>query len=174
VARVVATSEELPPVAVTQPSAVPQPLSRAERVRQQNRQRRLARYEAVVRLVRQGLSQREITRQCRLNRTTVRRWVTAVSFPERKPSRHPATVDRHREYLETRWQQGCRNAAQLWRELCARGFAGRPHTVRDWIGKHFGRRRCQGASGNLIVAHHARPNMSSARETVSLVPRFSQ
>jgi transposase len=130
VAHVVTASEKPSPVAVAQPSAVAPPLSRVERVRQQNRERRLARYEAVMKLARQGLSQREITRPCRLNRTTVRRWVSAGSFPERKPSRHRSTIDRHREYLETRWQQGCRNAAQLWRELRARGFAGRPHNLR--------------------------------------------
>jgi transposase len=166
VARVVTASEKLPPAAVTQPPAVAQPFSRAERLRQQNRERRLARYEAVIKLAGQGLSQREITRQCRLNRTTVRRWVSAGSFPERKPSRHPSTVACHREYLETRWLQGCRNAAQLWRELRARGFAGRPHTVRDWSGEHFGRRRCQGAQPLPLPAAVSR---ASPRQVIWLL-----
>jgi hypothetical protein len=29
----------------------------------------------------------------------------------------------------------CHNAAQLWRELVARGFSGRPGTVRQWAGR---------------------------------------
>ena len=45
------------------------------------------------------------------------------------------------EDLEQRWQQGCHNAAQLWRELKTRGFTGRPHALRDWLQKQYGRRR---------------------------------
>jgi transposase len=44
-------------------------------------------------------------------------------------------LDAHREYLEQRWAEGCRNAAQLWRELVERGFRGRPTTVRAWAGQ---------------------------------------
>ena len=91
--------------------------------------------------VRQGLSQREIGRQLGLSRKTVRRWLRAGDFPERKRSLRRSSVEAHREYLEQRWRQGCHNAAQLWRELQAQGFAGRPHTLRDWLQKQYGRRR---------------------------------
>ena len=37
--------------------------------------------------------------------------------------------------LTRRWNDGCRNAAQLWRDLIALGFRGRPSTVRHWVGK---------------------------------------
>jgi transposase len=50
-------------------------------------------------------------------------------------------VESYLEYLEQRWLQGCHNAAQLWREIEMQGFAGRPHTLRDWLQKHYGRRR---------------------------------
>jgi transposase len=39
------------------------------------------------------------------------------------------------DVLTRRWNEGCRNAAQLWRELIALGFRGRPSTVRHWVGK---------------------------------------
>ena len=39
-------------------------------------------------------------------------------------------------FLTRRWNEGCRNAAQLWRELAALGFRGQPGTVRHWLGKH--------------------------------------
>ena len=42
-------------------------------------------------------------------------------------------VDQHREYLERRWQRGCRNAAQLWRELREQGFSGQSRIVREWV-----------------------------------------
>ena len=41
---------------------------------------------------------------------------------------------------EQRWQQGCRNAAQLWRELREEGFDGLSRTVRDWIRKYWSTR----------------------------------
>lgn len=128
------------PVSQQPPSA--QPPSRKQRVQDQNKERRLARYEIVIEQVRQGASQREIARNCGLGRQTVRRWIRAHSFPERRPSSHSTTVDQHQEYLEQRWQQGCRNAAQLWRELREQGFAGQSRMVRDWIRKHRGSRRC--------------------------------
>jgi transposase len=39
------------------------------------------------------------------------------------------------EFLTRRWNEGCRNAAQLWREMVLLGFRGRPTTVRHWVGK---------------------------------------
>ena len=93
--------------------------------------------------LRQGTSQREIARSCGLRRQTVRRWISARSFPERRPSSHATTVDQHQGHLEQRWQQGCHNAAQLWRELREQGFTGQSRIVRDWIRKHCGWRRCQ-------------------------------
>jgi transposase len=121
-----------------QPLPAAEPMSRKQRVRQQNRERRLARYEAVMEQVRQGASQREIARSCGLARKTVRHWISAQSFPERRPSSHSSTIDQHRNYVEQRWQQGCHNAAQLWRELLDQGFDGQSRTIRDWIRKYCG------------------------------------
>ena len=124
-----------------QPTSI-QPPSRKQRAQEQNRERRLARYETVMAQLRQGASEREIARNCGLGRQTVRRWISARSFPERRPSSHSSTLDQHLEFLERRWQQGCHNAAQLWRELCEQGFIGQSRTVRDWIKKHRGSQRC--------------------------------
>lgn len=66
---------------------------------------------------------------------TARRWLRAGGFPERKRSLRHSSVEAYREFLEQRWQQGCHNAAQPWRELQAQGFRGRPHTLRDWLQK---------------------------------------
>jgi len=140
VALAVAPTETTPERA--QATSEPEvPASRAQQAQRNNRQRRLDRYELVMEKLRQGLSQREIGRQLDLSQKTVRRWLRAGDFPERKRSLRRSSVEAHREYLELRWRQGCHNAAQLWRELQARGFAGRPHTLRDWLQKHYGRRR---------------------------------
>jgi hypothetical protein len=34
-------------------------------------------------------------------------------------------VDRYAEYLRRRWNEGCRNTHQLWRELREQGFEGK-------------------------------------------------
>jgi hypothetical protein len=60
-----------------------------------------------------------------LNRTTVRRYAFAESFPER--IRHPtgrSMLTPYLAYLEQRYQGGCHNAQQLWRELCEQGYPG--------------------------------------------------
>jgi len=49
--------------------------------------------------------------------------------------RRSGLLGRYAEHLNRRWNEGCRNAAQLWRELIARGFTGRPGTVRHWAGQ---------------------------------------
>ncbi len=44
-------------------------------------------------------------------------------------------LDAYAAHLDRRWAEGCRNAAQLWRELAGLGFTGRPTTVRAWAGR---------------------------------------
>jgi transposase len=122
-----------------------------------NRERRMSRYEAVMALFRNGIAQREIARQCGLSRKTVRRFILAQSFPERKQRRRSSLVDPHRNYLEMRWQQGCHNSAQLWRELRVQGFAIRPHTLRDWMHKHYGSRRCPESRSRTSIPLRASP-----------------
>jgi transposase len=41
-------------------------------------------------------------------------------------------VDPFRPYLEERWQEGCQNAAVLWREIKTQGFASSLNTIRRW------------------------------------------
>jgi transposase len=110
-------------------------------MQEQNRNRRLARYEAIMELVRQGVSERQIARQCKMSRKTVRGWIRSQAFPERKQGNHFSAVDPYREYLQMCRLQGCCNGAQLWRELLAQGFTGRPRTLRDWLRKHDNSRR---------------------------------
>ena len=139
VAQAVSKGAKTAPDAPGQLEASPQtPPFAAGRAQQQNRERRLARYEAVTELVQQGVSQREIARRCAMSRETIRGWIRAQTFPERKQGHHFSTLDPYREYLDMRRRQGCRNGTQLWRELHAQGFTGRPRTLRDWLHKHDG------------------------------------
>ncbi|NOZ85188.1 MAG: transposase [Deltaproteobacteria bacterium] len=42
-------------------------------------------------------------------------------------------MDPYKAYLFTRWNEGCRNAAQLFREIQSRGYAGEATTVREHV-----------------------------------------
>jgi predicted transcriptional regulator len=68
-------------------------------------------------LAQRGMTKRQIARELGMGRRTVRRWMRSDGFPERKPGLRSSAVDAYAGYLEQRWQQGCHNAAQLWREL---------------------------------------------------------
>ncbi len=125
-AALAAVQVEATPQPAQQEDAPAAPVTRARQRQQQNRQRRLERYDLAMKKARDGLSQREIARQCGLSRKTIRRYLKADQFPERKRGLRHSSVEAHRDFIEQRWQQGCHNAAQLWRELQTRGFAGRP------------------------------------------------
>ena len=62
------------------------PLTVAEQRRQSSRANRLARYEQIIALHRQGLSQRAIARHLHVSRKVVQRSVRAGTFPERVPT----------------------------------------------------------------------------------------
>jgi transposase len=127
----------LPPAEILSPAApipsIPTPLSHAEQLSQAKRGRRFARYEAVMRLLAEGVSQSEIARRLGVGRRTVRRWMRVGSFPERAPVNRRGALDRFVGYAEQRYQDGCHNAAQLWRELRETGFRGNHGTVRKWM-----------------------------------------
>jgi hypothetical protein len=87
-----------------------QPQTAAERRRQANRANRIARYEYIIALSGQGLSERMIARHLHVSRLLVHRFVTAGSFPERAPSsRRHSKLDPYLPYLRQRWEQGCHN-----------------------------------------------------------------
>jgi transposase len=64
----------------------------------------------------------------------VTRFAQAETFPERVPrSPQGSKVDRYEEYVRRRWNEGCQNAAQLWRELRAQGFTGSRSALGRWV-----------------------------------------
>jgi transposase len=117
-------------------------LTRYQERQQERRQRRLERYQQVKDLHQQGVAQREIGRRLGMNRATVRGLVRAESFPERAPRQAPRRTDQVIDYLQRRWNEGCRNAVQVFEELKARGFAGSYYMVRRRLARW--RRRATG------------------------------
>lgn len=131
----------LPPtVATAAGSAAPEPASgpgprprtRAERDRTERRERRLARYQAVLELDRQGGSSRAIARQLGLQRVTVRRYLQAEGLPERAArAPGPRLLDPCRAYLPQRWNAGGHNARHRFRQLLGPGLQGSESIVRQ-------------------------------------------
>ncbi len=97
--------------------------------------RRQARYEEAARLRQAGVPLRRIAGLLGAERKTVRRWLRAGHAPLWTKPPRGSVLDPYCDHLERRWAEGCRNAAQLWRELVERGFAGRPTVVRAWAGR---------------------------------------
>ena len=112
------------------------PVTREDHEKAARRAARLARFEAVVALDRQGASQVQIAAQVGIGRKTVRRFLRAGTFPERVPTpRRSSMLDPFESYLRERWAAGCHNSLQLWREIRERGFTGAASLVRRRVGR---------------------------------------
>jgi transposase len=112
----------------------PVPRAAKERVAgEAERRRRLANYEKVKKLHEQGMSMLAICHYLGMSRGAVRRYVHADAFPERR--RRPpesSMLDPFKPYLTKSWQEGCRNALQLWREIKEQGYPGAQGRVLQW------------------------------------------
>jgi transposase len=106
-----------------------------ERVRSEgSRELRLALYQQVNELYRQGGTILGIARQLRIGHRRVRTFVRSPRFPEwGKPARTRSAIDPYRPYLQERWHQGCHATSQLWHELQERGFSGSWMMVYRWV-----------------------------------------
>jgi transposase len=135
--------------------ASPTPGRRAEQ-RAHRRARRLRRYEQVHELHRQGLSQRAIAGRLGMHRGTVERFLKADTFPERAARRCPRRANRYADYLRQRWAQGCHNAAHLFEEIKAQGFAGSCYTVRRLLARW---RQAEGQPGMSLSGRGTLPKV---------------
>ncbi|MGW2207650.1 hypothetical protein [Streptomyces sp. NPDC001774] len=93
------------------------------------------RYAAVQQLLADGSSLEGICRTLRLDRSTVRRFARATSIDELlvNATNRASILDEYRTHLHQRWDDGCRNSAQLHREVQAMGFLGSIQTTRRYL-----------------------------------------
>jgi transposase len=115
--------------AVPVPPSTPTPQAQTQAA--QRRSRRLATYEQVWSLHRQGWSNRAIAQQLGIGRMPVVRYLQAPTFPERKERSDTgkSLLTPYKERLLKRWNAGCREALQLFRDLRRRGYTGSYPTV---------------------------------------------
>jgi len=105
------------------PSRLPAKLSPKEaQQKQARREERLARYQQVVALRKLGFSQKAIAERVGIGHATVSRWLESGMFPEQQPRLRKTALEPHLPFLYERWEAGCHNIAQLYRELVARGY----------------------------------------------------
>lgn len=115
------------------------PPPRVEQEQAVRRARRHAHYDAVLALANEGWSIRAIAREVYLSRDTVRRFLAAGTFPERaRPRPRPSVLDAYIPYMCARWQAGCDNGMQLWREIDAQGYTGSRALVARWVAQQRG------------------------------------
>jgi transposase len=131
--------QALPIAEAHQVALAPQrsPFYRTRRERaaaQASRERRLAQYTHIQQLRRDGYNITQIAQLLGLNRKTVSKYYHARTFPERnRRSPGRSLLDPYLPYLAQRFDAGCQNALQLWRELQDQGFTGSSKQVSRWV-----------------------------------------
>jgi transposase len=111
-----------------------------------------------MRLRQEGVPIREIVRRLAIGRNTVRRWLRGAAPDPFRPRR--SMLEPHRATLERRWAGGCRNGAQLWRELRDSGFRGGLRVVTEW------------ATRQRLAGHPGRAGFSSTVPPLRRVARL--
>jgi transposase len=102
----------------------------------ERRLRRLALYTEAIRLMKEGLPTEEIANQIGKSRRTVQRWLNEGEF-HHNVRRRRSRLDSYLPFLTKRWQEGCRNILQLWRELTELGYAGSYKSLHNYMGRNF-------------------------------------
>jgi transposase len=124
---------DTPPAPAWQVARSPRPSPKVEQIQRSRREERLARYQQVIALRKQGMSHEAIAHRVGMGASTVQVWLAAGQFPERKPREQGSQIDRYLPYLRKRWEEGCHNMSSLFQELVEQGYKGSYASVRDNI-----------------------------------------
>lgn len=120
-------------------------LTCAEKLQYEGYLRREETNAAIIKLSGEGLSIKEIVRCTGYSRKLVRQVIRGERtdvFRVRQSS-----LEAHLPLLDELWSSGCRNGAELWRRLRARGFRGSLRVVGEWATR---RRHAEQASDRQL------------------------
>lgn len=107
---------------------------RAEQARLVRHQQRMNRYEQIIELRAQKLSQREIAKRLGMGERTIGTWLAKGTAPEiRYRRKERSHFDQYAAYVLERWQQGCTNGLQLWREIQQQGYPDGPSLMYRYL-----------------------------------------
>lgn len=112
------------------PEKQPTRSSQQVHIQRLHREERLAKYEQVLTLLKQGMTRRAIADQVGVGLTTIENWLKTGTFPERKPRQQASQLDPYRSYVQKRWSQGYHNLLGIYRELQTQGYRGSYENVR--------------------------------------------
>src|SRR2546421_9712533 len=133
-------------------------IAQAQQARQAERK---ARYEHILELQKQGMKSPEIAQKLGVTSRTIQRWMATADIPYSRPRKQrPRLLDPYKAYVLSRWDQGCRNGAQLERELKAKGYKGSGRAMYRYL-------ETLEPSG---VSSHRRRSPSAKRPTENLAP----
>ena len=122
--------------ATEETSDITRKLTKAERRTLERRSRRQERYETVKELYQRGVSKSEIGRRLGLDFRTVAKYIKTDECPIYAGRRSGSSLlDPYMDYMTKRWEEGCHDATQIWREIRELGFGGARRTVGDWATK---------------------------------------
>ena len=120
-------------------------LTAAERLQYEGYLRREETNAAILALSKNGIPIKQIVRQTGHSRKLVRQVIRGERsdvFWTRQGS-----LDLHLPWLDDQWAAGCRNGAELWRRLTARGFRGSLRVISEWTTR---RRRAEKADARNL------------------------
>lgn len=126
-------------------------------------------YQRIQELHAGGRSLRKIGEELGLARNTVRKYFRQAPEPP-LPTPRPlqaSKLDRYEDYILTRLSQGCKNAAQIHREIAEMGFQGGKTNVRAYVA-HL---RTSTADGAIPVKRSERAQAVSPRSLRWLLTR---
>jgi transposase len=103
---------------------------------------RYERYQQVVALRDQGVKLKEIAKRVGLGVRTIQGWVTQSDYVETNYyHKHHSRYDAYAAYVQQRWNEGCHNIQQLWREIKARGYPHSASALRKQLGAQQGKKK---------------------------------
>lgn len=108
----------------------PKLLTAAERLQYEGYLRREETNAAIMALSKNGIPIKQIARETGHSRKLVRQVVRGERHDVFRTRQSP--LDPHLPWLDDQWASGCRNGAELWRRLTARGFRGSLRVISEW------------------------------------------
>jgi transposase len=127
-------AEETVRVASSGSTVLPAIRSSRSQSKQAKRQHRIDRYQNVRQRHGQGQSIRDIARELQMSRKTVRRYLHSEQCPDWVPGYpRPTRLDQFRDVIDQRILEGCRNAAEVYRELATKGCTASYEAVRRFF-----------------------------------------
>ena len=97
-----------------------------------SQQRRQAGIALARQLHRQGWTQKAIAARLNVHPKTIRRYLCAATPDVIRRRRKRLLLTPYKRYLLRRWNEGCHNATQLFREIQLQGYPGQVSIVRDF------------------------------------------